>query len=251
MFTKLLARTFDRDRDAEVLLQSCEDRIASECSKRLDDVAHSIDGLDENWRTTLKKNAAFIRHVSEGREALRAIRSNKPGDEEQSELSAEHRFVTSSRFLAACHRALFNRDARDEQLILITGPETAGGTLVLSEFEQPDYEVQNAAYVKATPKDSHRRIVRMTEAHGHNLHAMFHCHLVTGATGTKPSGTDIDNQERFEKLGNEPLGGIFSRDGFIRLFATSFDFSITVHGKGWQQISQKPRESVLKLDLEC
>ena len=98
VITKLLARTFDRDRDAEVLLQSCEDRIAGECSKRLNDVAHSIDGLEADWRKTLHKSTAFIRHVSEGREALRAIRSNKPGADDQSVIPTVRR-VTLSRFM--------------------------------------------------------------------------------------------------------------------------------------------------------
>jgi hypothetical protein len=77
---------------------------------------------------------------------------------------------------------------------------------------------------------------------------MFHSHIMHGAASTRPSGVDIANQQRFVAIGwTDVIGGIFSLDGYVRLFSTARDFSVSLYGNGADIKSDTPREKIIKL----
>jgi len=43
------------------------------------------------------------------------------------------------------------------------------------------------------------------------------------------------------------IGGIFSLDGYVRLFSTAHDFALSLYGNGVDIVTDGPREKILKL----
>ena len=111
-----------------------------------------------------------------------------------------------------------------------------------------DTDEASPAYVRAAPQQTHKAIVQLIERDGHALHAMWHSHIMRGASSTRPSGVDIANQERFCAMGwDEVIGGIFSLDGYVRLFSTVRDFTVSLYGNGADLITDTARDKVIKL----
>lgn len=74
----------------------------------------------------------------------------------------------------------------------------------------------------------------------------FHSHPGFGPNANHPSGTDLRFQSRLESAGHIAIGGIFSRDGYLRFFAgDGTPFVVVVRGKRIKKV----QENVYKLEF--
>jgi len=228
------ARTFCREFEQRIELESCN-RIAA--------IATTISALPEDWQISIEQDMAFVRHATVVRDAMRRVRLVTPQLHPETRL----RLQVSTLFLADSAKYLIGDPRGRERMHLVTGVIAPDGTRVLSRMEKLTYDEQNPAYVKAAAGQTHKQLVDL-ERDGHALLAVMHSHITHGAESTRPSPTDIANQERFVRIGwDDAIAGIVSLDGFVRLFSTAKDFDLDVYGNGVERISDAPREKILKL----
>lgn len=77
----------------------------------------------------------------------------------------------------------------------------------------------------------------------------FHSHPGFGRDANRPSSVDRAFQERLERGGHRAIGGIFSRDGFVRFFADDLDrFVVEICGKNVHKVGDN--EFQIQLDDE-
>lgn len=229
--------------EAQDLGRELEDRIEAEARKRLDAMRTTIATLDKGWQDRLQQGAAFVMEAATLRHALRSVQPNGIGPE----LPAL-RLQASSLFLKDCRDLLTSDPNGHERLHLVSGTISDDGVRVMSRIIPVAMDEASPAYVRAAPSDTHKKIVQLVEDHGHPLLAMFHSHMMRGAECTRPSATDIANQDRFCAIGwDTVLGGIFSLDGYLRLFSTAHTFTVSIYGKGAEIITDTPRQKVIKL----
>ena len=153
----------------------------------------------------------------------------------EAELSVESKprqYVISSLFLYECFKDL-TADAK-EQLFFITGSEV-NGICILDQKAEFAHRRRSVTGVEGEVKATHAALIKL-ERFGHRLLAHFHSHPGPGIGMTKPSGIDVDFQERLERGGFPNIAAIFSRDGYIRFFRLDKNLHITIHGKGVEEI---------------
>jgi len=213
--------------------------------KRMAAMITTMAEVREGWQTSLQENLAFVLHTTAVRQAIREAATHPPS---RTELPL--RFQVSSLFLGDCWKDLTSDPHGREKMHFISGPITADGLRVLSRIEQVTLDDQTSAYVRAEANETHKRVVNLVERDGHELLAMFHSHITRGADSTKPSATDIANQDRFVQIGWQAIGGIFSLDGYIRFFSTWKDFDLDLYGNGAELVTCAPREKVVKLAVQ-
>jgi hypothetical protein len=230
------------------LLEKHEQMLGNAClvhSQQLGVVSQTLDG---NWQKRIAHEASFILSVGRGRQALRRTISDiKKVNKRDIESKAEFRYQISSLFVRECWEYLISDQRHNERLHFITGTITADGTRVLSRIEKVKYDKQSAAYVSADKMDSHRKMISLSEDHGHLLLGVFHSHMSRGLPATTPSSIDQSFMERMVKTGCHCLGGIFSLDGYVRFFMTSKDFEIEVYGKGVHMVKESPSTKIFKI----
>ena len=66
----------------------------------------------------------------------------------------------------------------------------------------------------------------------------FHSHPGCGPRATRPSDTDRQTQAIMEESGSKIIGGIFSRDGFVRFYANDWEPDIRIVGKQIRKVAQ-------------
>lgn len=76
-----------------------------------------------------------------------------------------------------------------------------------------------------------RKLLVECERFGTVLAAYFHTHPGKGAANTQPSDIDLTTQAEKEAGGYPTIGGIFSRDGYLRFFTDQMEFHVHVLGK--------------------
>jgi hypothetical protein len=245
-FSHFISRRTTRQgaREASDLCLDLEYQIEAATSERVAQLARGILTMQDGWETTLEREFAFLLQATKVRAAMRRARVGS--------LSAPHheshlRFQVSSLFLWECHEYLTGDPAGRERLHLVTGTQTADRVRVLSRIEKVATEHQSAAYVKADPMATHKQLVALTERDGHDLLAVFHSHIMNGMDSTRPSETDIANQQRFAAIGWDAIGGIFSLDGYVRFYSTCRDFDLQVYGNRADVITRARRETIVKL----
>lgn len=153
-------------------------------------------------------------------------------------------YVISSLFLYDCYKSLVKQKPRAgeiERMGYVTGVKT-DNKCVLTKILQPEFAHQSGVRVCAEDNSSHQ-IFLMLEDYGHGLYGWFHNHPGTGEYATFPSHIDHETQERLNRGGYLAIGGIFSRDGFVRFFGVK-NAAIIVSGKGVKRIN----EYLFKLD---
>ena len=156
------------------------------------------------------------------------------------------RFQASALFLRDCHAYLASDPEGRERMHLVSG-SISEDVRIMSRMIPVETDQASAAYVRAGPS-THQTIVELVERDAHELFAMFHSHIMQGLDSTRPSGIDIANQQRFVTIGwTDVLGGIFSLDGFIRLYSTCRDFNVALYGTGAEIVSVTPRQTIIKL----
>lgn len=235
-------------RDAEALLRDTSNTLERHCLQRLDRARSCISLLPPGWKAQLKDDVSFIVAVSRARERLDASVSDGVEAVETATVPVLP-YVVSELFLIECHHALTHEADDKERQYLITGPVTKDGTRVLSRIVPVKMAERSAAYVRLDEQDYHKRLIWLQENHGHQQLADVHSHISRGAEATKPSKTDIENQERLAELGCESIAGIFSLDGYVRFFSTRKDFELHVHGTTIETLSDDPRMKLLRLKL--
>jgi len=153
-------------------------------------------------------------------------------DVDEVEEPAPFTVVLDSLFLQRCLEML--GQGRDEELVLVTG-------VCLSDCAIPmhvvpmDYDYQGIAGARASSFSGRDRLSALTRS-GHRLIGLFHSHPGDGPDAVSPSGTDRSTQARLEKLGHRVISGIFSRDGYVRVFTCDLAFEVSVHGNGVTEV---------------
>lgn len=155
------------------------------------------------------------------------------------------RYRVDSLFLIESFKCLIA--APEEAIRLVSGLELENNSFVLDRLLDVKYEA-NIVGAKADVNDSFKKLIELDEKFGHKLLSIFHSHPFSGITGTCPSGIDRNLQENLEKSGYKTIGGIFSRDGFVRFYSNNLTFEIEVYGKGVQKISAKENEAIFKIN---
>ena len=160
-------------------------------------------------------------------------------------------YLVSDIFLLENHRYLLSDPEHRERMVTVTGPLTQDGTRVLSTMLKMRMAEQSAVYVKAHEGALAALWDDITTNHGHEIWGIFHSHILHGKTSTKPSATDIKHQQRLVNFGMpHTLGGIFNVDGWVRIFSTAQDFSLSTYGSSVELVEDRPREKILKLNLK-
>jgi proteasome lid subunit RPN8/RPN11 len=164
-------------------------------------------------------------------------------DELKVEIGCENRrrYIVSARLLCDCFRHL-NRDYRNESIVDISGIRH-GGIFVMERMEDVEHESSSAVHAR-TDLQSTFRMLMTIDAYGGLLAGVFHIHPGKGVGSTEPSGADLVDQARRERAGMNAIGGIFSRDGFIRFFSCNMPFQVQVIGKGVKEYG----EHILKIE---
>lgn len=227
--------------EAKELARELEDRIDTLARARLTSMAATYHALEPGWQHQLENDATFVLETANIRHAIRCAR-----DYGRPRQQPSLRFQVSSLFLRDCHAYLASDPEGRERMHLVSG-SICDDVHVMSRMINVQTDQASAAYVRADTS-THKTIVELVERDGHDLFAMFHSHIMHGAESTRPSGVDIANQERFVSVGwTDVLGGIFSLDGYIRLYSTCRDFNVALYGNGADIITATLRQTIIKL----
>jgi hypothetical protein len=152
-----------------------------------------------------------------------------PSREEPSPTVPE--YLTTSIFLSTCASYLLAYTQQGKERInLVTGAKKGDNLRTLDRLGKVALAQQSQVSATTDQLDL-VKCLRELDAFGLHLHGLFHCHPGNGPAMTRPSGTDLATQERYERGGYPCIGGICSRDGWFRFFA-HHPFAITVYGKG-------------------
>lgn len=150
------------------------------------------------------------------------------------EQSEESIYLLSSLFLRDSFNLLNQREV--ESLHFVTGPEI-GGIKVLDRIIDLELSHQTIVYAKADTEAVRKALIYLSQ-HNFKLLGYFHVHPGSGIFSNFPSSTDLALKELLKRGGYEALGGIFSRDGFIRFFSSK-QFKIQIYGEGVEKINEQ------------
>lgn len=117
------------------------------------------------------------------------------------------------------------------EAILYAGGNRFGNAFTIERLVDLELDKSDYGYASANIVSSSKSLVEM-EKHGSLLTCYFHAHPGTGSNSNHPSSVDLRNQKRMEKNEYLAIGGIFSRDGYVRFFSHETAFQICVSGKG-------------------
>jgi|SoiMetStandDraft_2_1073263.scaffolds.fasta_scaffold13677_6 hypothetical protein len=155
-------------------------------------------------------------------------------------------FPASSLFLANCHAYLTSHPKLWERMFLVTGQKLSPTRRTLALMSKVALSEQSSVGAVADPVAIKQALSAMG-SWGHALHGLFHSHPGLGVLATRPSSTDLDTHERYERGGVPLVGCIFVRDGTLRFFRYSPDpFTITISGTGIVPINEA--EHVYKIE---
>lgn len=232
--------------DAQRDVHAWQQQLASQACDRLNFIrSHIHANPPEQLPTLVADGFAYVAHLTDV-----LMRAQPGGRQSLPQPVSKVRFVVSSLFLKRAWRYLTTDPEQRERMALITGPMTTDETRVLSDMHHVETSSQSAAYVQADPRATAAQIDQLTDTDGHRLHAMWHSHIMKGQVSTRPSQVDLDHQARLVTIGmTETLGGIFTLDGYVRVFSTAIDFDLTLYGAHVEMISDEPRTKIFKLDI--
>lgn len=227
-------------------IEACTQQLTNKVQSRLATLSKSVSKTPNDILDEITQTFAYTHHVTD------AIRKLKPclSANTNTNCSAELDFLISSIFLRQAFTYLTGDPKKRERMTLVSGPVAKNGTVVLASMHKVQTSQQSAAYVQADPAATARQIDNLVSNDQHQLWGMFHSHILYGKNSTQPSQTDINHQNRLVKFSMpDTLGGIFSLDGWCRIFSTAKSFSLTTYGGGVEMIENNPREKILKISL--
>jgi len=143
-------------------------------------------------------------------------------------------FVISGLLLHDCFRLLTRTG--DENLHALTGM-VFGRTRVLERIVPLRLSRQGVAGAEASNESLATELMRLHDF-GMLPLAYFHSHPGFGPGATCPSSTDRQTQDAMEKSGGHILGGIFSRDRFVRFYANRMEPHVRVVGKRVKEVEK-------------
>jgi len=218
-----LARPLSRD-NGQLLDQYLSEQLKS-----------SLEELRrEAWRTDAAglTNALYRRlaRLQKMRTALASLTSQRKSEKHQ-----RFTYLISASFLQSAFRALTKTS--DEDLMYASGPDDDDHLCAITKLVSFELAQRSAAHA-APEAISQRRALMQLDENKEKLLATLHSHPGTGAHGTRPSGTDLSTQLGLEQNGYPAIGGIFSRDGYVRFYSVNRPFRVVVSGAGVEQVGE-------------
>lgn len=150
-------------------------------------------------------------------------------------------YIISSLFLHRCHRYLTRN--LSEEIHLVTGVRQ-NSYFVLDEMIKLPHAEKSITGAFSDQAEIRRSLV-FIDNFGLECGGMFHSHPGQGQGSVSPSGTDVRNQETWEQAFGM-IGGIFSKDGYVRFFTRSRKARVEVQGKKVRKIN----ENLFKLEID-
>lgn len=132
--------------------------------------------------------------------------------------------------------SIFLGQLRNESILYVAG-NRFGNSYVFSQLIPPELDRSEPGYAVTRAESSLRKLGDL-ERHGSVLCAYFHMHPGRGSGSTLPSPVDLTSQRRLEKGGYPVIGGIFSRDGYLRFFSDQNPFEVSISGKGVEHVGK-------------
>jgi hypothetical protein len=170
------------------------------------------------------------------------LSSAPPADSGLKDKGGEPLFVINSLMLYECFKLLTRTE--DENLHAVTG-STIGNLRSLERIIPLSLSKQNVVGAVADNNSLANSLIRLNDF-GLRPLAYFHSHPGYGMNATCPSSTDKQTQATMEESGSEIIGGIFSRDGYVRFYANKCDPKINVIGKQVRKVGK----NVYQLEVE-
>jgi len=163
-----------------------------------------------------------LAEIGETRRLLIELSSANPESEETPN------FVIASEVLYSAYRKLC--EIPTESILYAIGSRY-GNVYTVERLVPLKLDKSEIAYASADLTTSSRILIDL-EPYGSLLTCYFHAHPGRGAGANHPSDIDTNNHARLEKGDYRTVGGIFSRDGYLRFFTDKMPFKITISGKG-------------------
>jgi len=151
------------------------------------------------------------------------------------------RFVFSSAMLRESFRYCVSRP--EEGMHFILGIEHEG-MLIGTHIVPFPYEYRSVAGAAGVHQATHKICIQAHET-GHYAIALVHSHPGSGIDANHPSPTDRRTQTLWE-CGTRLLGGIWSRDGYLRWYTNELAFAVNVEGNQIERVE----ENVWKIETE-
>lgn len=124
----------------------------------------------------------------------------------------------------------------DEGLHLLVGVEH-DGVLIPTRIIECDYTRRTAVRATATREGVHKAMADTAEA-GHRVFAIIHSHPGSGPEANHPSSIDLRTHELWEGI-SSVIGGIWSRDGYLRWFTSAKPFEVQVVGTQMERLGDR------------
>jgi len=112
-----------------------------------------------------------------------------------------------------------------------------GSFMTVEQVIPLQLESSSVSRAEGNSRDNARVLVE-AERLGGILSCYFHTHPGHGPHANLPSPTDFATQKRFEQGGYAVIGGIFSRDGYLRFFTHEKPFNISISGKEVEHVGE-------------
>lgn len=125
----------------------------------------------------------------------------------------------------------------EERITFVAGQKVGDSNYTLERMLKLDQEIQTTTRAKADVNSAAAALSRIDE-YEMSFSAHLHSHPNLGKGGTIPSGKDRNFQDRLESGGHICIGGIFSRDGFVRFFSNNRDFELKIIGTGVEKLEE-------------
>lgn len=142
--------------------------------------------------------------------------------------------VFSTMMLAQSFRVC--TETEDEGMHFIAGVEYDGVAVGTHLIPFP-YAHRSVAGASGDPRATHRIVIQTHEAQ-HRLLALLHSHPGSGPRANLPSSID-DRTQRLWERGSRLVGGIWSRDGFLRWYSVAVPFRVELVGSHMEKIDER------------
>jgi hypothetical protein len=151
-------------------------------------------------------------------------------------------FVVNSLMLYRSFKLLTR--TKNENLHAVTG-SALGRIRSLEQVVPVALSTQGIAGAAAENQSLANELILLSEF-GLTALANFHSHPGRGAGATRPSSTDRQTQATIEQSGSDIIGGIFSRDGYVRFYANNREPDVHVVGTRITRVER----NVYRLEIE-
>jgi hypothetical protein len=152
-----------------------------------------------------------------------------------------HEYVFSSWILRdSFHRCM---EREEEGIHFIAGIQLEEMRVATRIISFP-YAYRSVAGAKGDHRATHQIMIETHEM-GHTLLALIHSHPGTGLHANRHSTEDHRTHTLWEKT-SRMIGGIWSRDGYLRFFSVGLPFSIRIVGDKMQEVERNVFQIVLQ-----